>query len=171
MQKNAWDRCTSKISDLGSNVCGTVLNWSVFFDLISLKSMQGIMPVSFFGGHSIWMNVRCYFTSCKETCGKKNLICMTGVVWLQPDMDSIAPLIFFLIFSSVNFCRAQRKDAVKWMFSEILTSALSLNRWNGLFTSLIKMSPNNLKDTPPSPNTESGLMSHMMSQFVTIWKK
>lgn len=58
------DRCTCKISDLGSNVCGTVLILKSFFHLFSLKSMPGTMPVSYYGGHSIWVNVRCYPAHC-----------------------------------------------------------------------------------------------------------
>lgn len=53
--------------------------------------------------------------------GKKNLICMTGAVWSQPDMsmDSIAPSIYFfllILFSNVTFFRAQKKDAKRWFF-------------------------------------------------------
>lgn len=70
-EKNVSDRYTCKISDLGSNVCGTVLIWSVFFHLFSLKSMPGVKPVYFSGGHSIWVNVRCYFMSCKEKMWKE----------------------------------------------------------------------------------------------------
>ncbi len=114
-KKNVLDRFACKISDLGSNVCGTVLIWSVFFHFFSLKSMPGVMPVYFSGGHSIWVNVRCYFTSRKDKCGKKNLICMTGAIWSQPHMymDSIAPLIFLFIFSNVAFFRSPEERCSK----------------------------------------------------------
>lgn len=64
LKKDVFDRHTCKISDLGSNVCGTVLIWSISFICFGLKSMPGVMPVYFSGGHSIWVNVRCYFTYC-----------------------------------------------------------------------------------------------------------
>lgn len=114
-RKMSWIDSPVKISDLGSNVCGTVLIWSVFFHLFSLKSMPGVMPVYFSGGHSIWVNVRCYFTSCTDKCGKKNLICMTGAIWSQPDMymDSIAPLIFLFIFSNVAFFQSPKERCCK----------------------------------------------------------
>lgn len=46
--------------------------------------------------------------------GKKNLKCMTGTVWSQPDMtmDSIAPFLFlFAYFLQLKFPGAQKKDA------------------------------------------------------------
>lgn len=101
------------------------LSWFGLFSFIYFhwRACQAQCLFYFSGGHSIWVNVKCYFTSRKETRGKKkNLICMSCAVWSQPDMsmDSIAPLIFLLIFSSVTFSRAQRKDATKYMFPMLL---------------------------------------------------
>lgn len=115
-KKNISDRYTWKNLRFGQQCLWNCLDLICFsFHLFSLKEHARRKPVYFSGGHSIWVNVWCYFTSCNEKCGDKNLICMTGAIWSQPGvcMDSIAPLIFFFFFfSNVAFFRAQRKDVV-----------------------------------------------------------
>lgn len=114
-KKHVLYRNSCTISDLGSNVCGC-LDLIYFCHLFSLKSMPGITPVYFSGGHSIWVNVRCYFTYWKEKWKDKiwtawlvqfdhSPICL----WIQ-----LLPLIFLFIFSNVSFSRAQRKDVGRW---------------------------------------------------------
>lgn len=87
---------TGKISDLGSSVCWFCLDLICFSDFFSLKSMPGVMPVFYSGGHSIWVNVRCHYTCC--SVDKNNNICMIGTVWSQLDNGFNCSRIF--LFSS-----------------------------------------------------------------------
>lgn len=82
---DVMDWYASKISDLGSNVCGPVLMKWLFYFL--LKRMPGVMPVYSSGSHLIGGNVRSYFPLSAKRRTR------FAWLWLHPKMcvDVIAP--------------------------------------------------------------------------------
>lgn len=98
--------------------------------------------------------------------GKKNLICMTGAVWSQPDMsmDSIAPSIYFFayyFFSQCNlFFRAQKKDAKRFFFFGSFVSA------SGLHCCLLKTA---IKITQKHCANTNGSVMHRMISIIFFY--